>query len=280
MSGDLKSVSPPEGGHPETGTTPHDESARAAADLPVHGTPSSTAANTVSDDPGALTTVDELEVVDVRTGMFGNTGSGDTSGFDGLVRQVAIPGSTARPYGGWFDQVADRLERVLAPQAGGSDATSGLVGVLVHRGQITFHVHRDALLSLLRTLRDDPALRFEHCSGVSGVHFPGERGAELHAVYQLLSMTHNRRITLDVSCPDSDPHIPSGVSVYPTLNWHERETYDFFGIVFDGHPALTRIEMPDDWPGRPQRKDYPLGGIPVEYKGATIAPPEQRRAYN
>ena len=68
--------------------------------------------------------------------------------------------------------------------------------------------------------------------------------------------------------PDADPHIPVVVSVYPTNDWHERETYDFFGIVFDGHPALTRILMPDDWPGHPQRKDYPLGGIPVEYKGA------------
>ena len=58
------------------------------------------------------------------------------------------------------------------------------------------------------------------------------------------------------------------------------ETYDFFGIIFDGHPALTRIEMPDDWVGHPQRKDYPLGGIPVEYHGAEIPPPDERRAYN
>lgn len=280
MSGDLKSVTPPEGGDPQTGTTPHDESTRGAADLPVHGTPSSSAANTVSDDPGALVGVDELEVVDVRRGMFGASGSGDTSGFDGLVRPVAIPGRTARPYGGWFDQVADRLDGALAEHAGASDMTAAVSGVLVHRGQLTFHIHRAHLLGVLQTLRDDAGLRFEHCSGVSGLHFPEERDAELHAVYQLLSMTHNRRIALDVSCPDADPHIPSGVSVYPTLNWHERETYDFFGIVFDGHPALTRIQMPDDWPGRPQRKDYPLGGIPVEYKGATIAPPEQRRAYN
>ena len=59
----------------------------------------------------------------------------------------------------------------------------------------------------------------------------------------------------------------------------ERETWDFFGIVFDGHPALTRIEMPDDWKGHPQRKDYPLGGIPVQYRGATVPPPDERRSY-
>ena len=58
------------------------------------------------------------------------------------------------------------------------------------------------------------------------------------------------------------------------------ETYDMFGVIFDGHPALTRVLMPDDWDGHPQRKDYPLGGIPVEYHGAEIPPPDQRRAYN
>ena len=85
---------------------------------------------------------------------------------------------------------------------------------------------------------------------------------------------------VEVSAPDSDPHSPSLVSIYPTLDWHERETYDMFGLVFDGHPALTRVLMPDDWPGHPQRKDYPLGGIPVEYKGGSIPPPDQRRSYN
>jgi NADH-quinone oxidoreductase subunit C len=67
--------------------------------------------------------------------------------------------------------------------------------------------------------------------------------------------------------------------VYPTADWQERETYDMFGVVFDGHPNLTRILMPDDWEGHPQRKDYPLGGVPVEYKGAEIPPPDRRRSY-
>jgi len=101
----------------------------------------------------------------------------------------------------------------------------------------------------------------------------------LHAVYHLLSMTHRRRVRLEVAVSVADPHIPSVVSVYPTADWHERETWDFFGIVFDGHPGLTRIQMPDDWDGHPQRKDYPLGGIPVEYHGAQIPPPEDRRAW-
>jgi NADH-quinone oxidoreductase subunit C len=229
----------------------------------------------VSDDQGLLPEQD-LDVVDVRHGMFGVEGTGDTSGYGGLVRPVAIPGATSRPYGGWFDITADRLDEVLRT-TGASGAVSKVV---VHRGEITFHVDREHLASVMQNLRDDAELRFELLSGVSGVHYPHESGAELHSVYHLLSMTHNRRIRVETTCPDDDPHVPSVVAIYPTADWHERETYDFFGIIFDGHPALTRIEMPDDWPGHPQRKDYPLGGIPVEYKGATIPPPDQRRSYN
>ena len=150
---------------------------------------------------------------------------------------------------------------------------------MVDRGEITFHVRRERLPEVAAKLRDDPALRFELCSGVSGVHYPEDTGRELHAVYHMLSITHNRRVRLEVSAPDADPHVPSLVGVYPTCNWHERETWDFFGIIFDGHPALTRIEMPDDWKGHPQRKDYPLGGIPVEYRGAKIPAPDERRHY-
>jgi NADH-quinone oxidoreductase subunit C len=216
--------------------------------------------------PAGETTIAE-RAVGVRTGMFGAQGTGDTSGYGGLVKPVVFPGAAQRPYGGWFDVVADGLDGLIEK-------------VVIHRGEITFHIHRDHLLEVAGKLRDDPALRFEFCSGVSGVHYPEDTGRELHAVYHLLSMTFNRRIRLEVSCPDADPHIPSIVAPYPTADWHERETFDFFGIVFDGHPALTRIQMPDDWPGHPQRKDYPLGGIPVEYKGGTIPPPDQRRSYN
>ena len=112
------------------------------------------------------------------------------------------------------------------------------------------------------------------------MHYPDDTGRELHAVYHLLSMTHNRRIRLEVAAPTPTRTSRRSSRVYPTNDWHERETFDMFGIVFDGHPALTRILMPDDWPGHPQRKDYPLGGIPVEYKGGTIPPPDQRRSYN
>jgi NADH-quinone oxidoreductase subunit C len=218
------------------------------------------------------------EGIGVRKGMFGANNGGDTSGYGGLVRTVRLPGASARPYGSYFDEVADELEGALEEQ--GLVPGNAIEKTVVDRDELTFHIAREHLVRVCRTLRDDPALRFEMCTGVSGVHFPGDRGRELHAVYHLRSITHNRIIRLEVGAPDSDPHIPSVVGVYPTNDWHERETYDFFGIVFDGHPALTRIMMPDDWQGFPQRKDYPLGGIPVEYKGAQIPAPDQRRSYS
>jgi NADH-quinone oxidoreductase subunit C len=221
---------------------------------------------------------EDAEVIEVRHGMFGVGGTGDTSGYGGLRREVAQPRSTARPYGGYFDEVVDALEAALA--GGDVDVADAIEGVVVDRDELTLHVARQHLVTVAKLLRDDPALRFELCLGVNGVHYPADNGRELHAAYPLLSITHNRRIRLEVAAPDSDPHIPSLFSLYPTNDWHERETYDFFGIIFDGHPSLTRIEMPDDWEGHPQRKDYPLGGIPVEYKGAEIPPPDERRSYN
>ena len=212
----------------------------------------------------------------VRHGMFGATGSGDTSGYGRLIRPTSQVDNTFRPYGGYFDDVVDALAAVLSEEG----YAASIERVVVYRDELTLEVHREQLTAVAQVLRDDPDLRFELCLGVSGVHYPNDAGRELHAVYPLMSITHNRRIRVEVAAPDADPHIPSLFSVYPTTDWHERETYDFFGIVFDGHPALTRIEMPDDWVGHPQRKDYPLGGIPVEYRGAEIPPPDQRRAYN
>ena len=218
------------------------------------------------------------EVINVRRGMFGVTGSGDTSGYGRLVREVALPGSSPRPYGGYFDEVVDNLAAALTRS--GVDPDDAIESVVVDRGELTLHVRRDLLPQVAQPLRDEPELRFELCLGVNGVHYPHEADRELHAVYPLLSITHNRRVRLEVSAPDGDPHIPTLYGIYPTNDWHERETYDFFGIIFDGHPSLARIEMPDDWQGHPQRKDYPLGGIPVEYKGAQIPPPDERRGYN
>ena len=222
--------------------------------------------------------VNELDVVGVRRGSFQVSGSGDTSGFGGLVSPIVMPAPTERPYGGGFDELADEIELALADR--NLPVSSVIDKVVVDRDEITFFVLAEYIVNFARMLRDEPGLRFEMCLGVNGVHYPEDKGRELHAVYPFLSITHNRRIRVEVTAPDANPHIPSIVGIYPSNDWHERETWDFFGIVFDGHPGLTRIEMPDDWAGHPQRKDYPLGGIPVEYKGATIPAPDNRRAYN
>jgi len=208
-----------------------------------------------------------------QKGSFGIQGTGDTSGYGGLVRSSFSPTSAQKPYGSYFDEVTDELERAFP------EFNDAIEKVVVDRGELTLHIKRQRLFDVAKTLRDTEALRFEVCLGVSGVHYPEDSQRELHAVYELLSMTNNRRVRLEVSTPDSDPHIPSLVEVWAGINWHEREAYDMFGIIFDGHPALTRILMPDDWPGHPQRKDYPLGGISVEYVGATIPSPDNRRSY-
>ena len=206
-----------------------------------------------------------------ENGMFGGKGSGDTSGFGGLVNSATVIASTQRPYGGYFDQVADDLERAYPLF---SDA---IEKVVVDRGELTLFNKAARLVDVAKILRDQ--LRFEMCVGVNGIHFPKETSRELHAVYSLLSITRNQRIRLEVCVSEKEPHIPSVVDVWAGANWHERETYDMFGIVFDNHPGLTRILMPDDWSGFPQRKDYPLGGIEIEYKGATVPAPSQRRSY-
>ena len=218
-------------------------------------------------------------VIGERHGMFGATAGQDTTGYGGLVVPVVLPGASERPYGGWFDGCVDELARALDER--GTAFDEAVQKVVVDRGELTVFLARDHLPVVAQALRDDAALRFEMCLGVSGVHYLGDTDNELHAVYHLMSITHgNKRIRLEVTCPDADPHIPSIVATYPANTWQERETFDMFGIVFDGHPALTRILMPDDWPGHPQRKDYPLGGIPVEYKGATVPPADERRAFN
>ncbi|MFI5494307.1 NADH-quinone oxidoreductase subunit C [Actinoplanes sp. NPDC051859] len=205
-------------------------------------------------------------------GMFGMKGSGDVSGFGGLVRRRPTTADSPRPFGGYFDEVHDALEEAYP---GFADA---IEKVVVDRGELTLHIKPEKIVEVCQVMRDDESLRFELCSSVSGVDYLGADARRLHVAYHLMSMTYRRRVRLEVAVA-ADGHVPSVTSVYPTADWQERETYDMFGVIFTGHPNLTRILMPDDWEGFPQRKDYPLGGVPVEYKGAEIPPPDQRRVY-
>ncbi|GAA2566809.1 NADH-quinone oxidoreductase subunit C [Winogradskya consettensis] len=205
-------------------------------------------------------------------GMFGIHGTGDVSGFGGLVRRRPANADSPRPFGGYFDEVHDALEEAYPAFA---DAVEK---VIVDRGELTLHIAPEKIAEVCQIMRDDESLRFELCSSVSGVDYLGSDNRRLHVAYHLTSLTYRRRVRLEVAVAPGTP-VPSVTAVYPTADWQERETYDMFGIVFEGHPNLTRILMPDDWEGHPQRKDYPLGGVPVEYKGAVIPPPDQRRVY-
>ncbi|PHP52476.1 NADH-quinone oxidoreductase subunit C [Actinomyces ruminis] len=219
-----------------------------------------------------------LEVIGTYTGQFGAADAGDTTGYGDTTSVVALAPAATRPYGGWFDDVVDALIEDLTEA--GVEPAAAIEKVVVEHDELTLFITREHLLDVARPLRDDQDLRFELCLGVTGVHYPGDAGRELHACYELISLTHGARaLRLEVTCPESDPHIPSLVPVYPGNDWHEREAWDLMGIVFDGHPNLTRSAMPDDWVGHPQRKDYPLGGIPVEYKGASTATADTRRSY-
>jgi NADH-quinone oxidoreductase subunit C len=136
-----------------------------------------------------------------ENGMFGAKGSGDTSGFGGLVNTSSNVGVTQRPFGSYFDQIADDLERAYPLF---SDA---IEKVVVDRGELTLFIKRDRLFDVAKILRDQ--LKFEMCIGVSGAHYPSEVGRELHAVYSLLSITRNQRIRLEVCVSEKDSHMPS-----------------------------------------------------------------------
>ncbi|MDR3070197.1 MAG: NADH-quinone oxidoreductase subunit C [Propionibacteriaceae bacterium] len=209
------------------------------------------------------------QLLSVKQGMW-SAGTGDTSGFDGIVRSTWMPAGSQPPFGDWYDAAVARVAELVE---------SPYDRVVFDRGELTLYVRAEKLVEVAQVLRDDAQLRFEYCISVSGVHYPNEAGAQLHSVIHLQSITHNRRLRVETSASEENPHIPSVVSVYPAADWHEREAWDMFGIVYDGHPHLTRILMPDDWVGHPQRKDYPLGGIAVEFKGAKVPPVEERRRY-
>jgi NADH-quinone oxidoreductase subunit C len=152
---------------------------------------------------------------------------------------------------------------------------SRFADVLVAREEVTAIVGRDDLLDALVALRDDPELSFDFLSSLTATDWPNQ-DPRFWVAYELRSIAENHRVRLKVGVPEADPHIPSVTGLFPTANWHEREVFDFYGIVFDGHPDLTRILLPDDWEGFPLRKDEELGGVNTRYRGAFIPPVDQR----
>jgi NADH-quinone oxidoreductase subunit C len=143
------------------------------------------------------------------------------------------------------------------------------------RGEVTVTVPREDLLEALRWLRRERELSFDFLSDVSCTDWPG-RDPRIWMAYHLFSMRHRHRVRVKVGLPEGDLRVDSVTPDFPTADWQEREVFDFFGVLFDGHPELRRIIMPEGWEGHPLRKDHPLGGVDTQYKGAFVPPPDQR----
>ncbi len=125
------------------------------------------------------------------------------------------------------------------------------------RGMLALRVRPDALRDLATFLREDSTLQYIMLTSVHGVDYLG-REPRFEVVYLFTAPAHGHRLTLKVGADENDPHVPSITRLFPTASYQEREAYDMFGIVFDDHPDLQRILMPEDWDGFPQRKTEPL----------------------
>ena len=165
--------------------------------------------------------------------------------------------------------------------------------VLGFRGELTLIVAPAQILDVLRFCRDE--LDCELLADLSCVHWPGgtrtenaqettgwpsyefQTAGRIEIDYILLSLRHNHRFRVRTNIAEEQPRIASASGLYAVAGWMECEAYDFHGVVFEGHPELRRLHMPDDWVGHPLQKDYPLGGVDVQYKGALVPPPDTRK---
>ncbi|MFN2198698.1 MAG: NADH-quinone oxidoreductase subunit C [Anaerolineales bacterium] len=132
-----------------------------------------------------------------------------------------------------------------------------------YRGQIRVKLEGEHLSAAVTALRDE--FGFEMLTFITAVDYWPEGDPRFHVIYQFTSYQHNLQLQMRVPVPEQTLSLPSLVDIYPSANWHERETYDMFGIRFEGHPDLRRILMPFDWVGHPLRKDYPLGYEEVQF---------------
>lgn len=124
-------------------------------------------------------------------------------------------------------------------------------------GLLTVETGRELIIDLLTFLKTDPALKFTFLTDITGIHYP-EQEKPIGVIYHLHSLTTNTRIRAKVFLADADVHIPTATVLWEGANWMERETYDFFGVIFDGHPDLRRVLNVDDMTAFPMRKEFPL----------------------
>lgn len=133
-----------------------------------------------------------------------------------------------------------------------------------------FFVLPASLPDVMKLLRDDPTLRFDFLQNLTAVDWPKAAPPVIQVVYHLYSYDLRHEICVKVDVPRESPRVPTVVPLWKTANWLEREQYDLFGVIFDGHPDLRRLLMPDDWVGHPMRKDFKE---PKEYRGMPTSRP-------
>ena len=124
-------------------------------------------------------------------------------------------------------------------------------------GLLTFETSAENISEVLRFLKEDRELKFNYLTDITGIHFP-EQDFSIGVIYHLHSLSNNIRVRIKVFLDGNTPHIPSATTLWEGANWMERETYDFFGIIFDGHPNLVRILNVDEMTVFPMRREYPL----------------------
>ncbi|MTV24391.1 NADH-quinone oxidoreductase subunit C [Nitriliruptoraceae bacterium ZYF776] len=220
--------------------------------------------------------------------MSGDVTSGDATSGEGLggvaFAPSTVPGPGGEPLG--HDAIVARLTERF-----------GELRTDVHRGELTVFVTPEQLVDVVVFAKDDAELTTEMLADLGAVHWPaGEHVVERQTAttgwpeyrvsrdegvvevnYILRSVTRNHWFRVSVGVSDEDGHLPTVTHVHLTANFHEREVFDMFGVVFDGHPNLERILMPEDWLGHPQRKDYPLGGVDITYENDKFIPPPHER---
>jgi NADH-quinone oxidoreductase subunit C len=138
--------------------------------------------------------------------------------------------------------------------------TDTIEEIIEAASEITVVAKREALLEFMTWLRDEPTLRFDYLSDISGLDL-GEFASPRFAVaYHIYSFAHNHRLRVKVLLEEDDARLPTMWNLWKSSNWLEREVYDMFGVTFDGHPNLRRILTPADYEGHPLRKDFPIKG--------------------
>lgn len=148
-------------------------------------------------------------------------------------------------------QIAESLQRDH------SEWVSEIVNAL---GETTVIVPREHIVEACGFLKTTPGLGFDMLSDLCGFDRGPEQEPRFEVNYHLFSTIHHHRLRLKVVLNEEDPRVTTVTGVWRTANWHERETYDLFGVIFDGHPDLRRILLPEDWQGHALRKDFPLRG--------------------